>query len=688
MARIILNEYECECIDDVINAISDRDSGSRALDELCLYYKNGSFLIWLKEGGTSEDLDLAERIAGLKYERTSDSSLKTALKCALLEVGPNLPEADSDVIVKPPFERYARLHEVSFEVNGETKSVAMTNGVLNVDSTTPPKVKVMFTVQITEPINEIYTLLLRIEPLSQGEVGTHSYEERLTLSNHDKGKLTLVEFKDVSMSNLHGGFNVSLFVDGKNSIWNGSIICNLDKSVSMDISNDTKLVMIFVPGNKSVKPFYIGETVVTRQMECRLRGDMYQGGAKPYNSHSYFEVETDILRKLKERLDCSFRLPTKHEWYHAARSGKDSDEYPFEYPGNNDIDAVAYYENNSYNRLHPVRDKLKNELGLFDMAGNVWEMTSDGKTFCGGSYKNSAKVMRIRKTSEKFYERDDYDDQYGIRLACDVEEIGRWLARQQRDEKRRGTGDIIQALLEKKEQILPTSLLENQNSNIFEQITKKLVVGEKHILFPWELLTKNVRKTISECENRQNHSIARRINLWEEVDIEKLHNHLLNMGMSVGIKDLIKMKSKRDLEDLIMKLYPPISSNQLETFRKYEFPANISHFFREWATNFVSNLCGSNAGLSWDFKKQELYNDLIEFLKRIKIIVTREELENTCKNQDDVVNLVSKNLLYFSVLLLLKNEYELKGEWMEEDEHFNIRQNGIRIMLGKNIIIG
>ncbi|MDD3535279.1 MAG: SUMF1/EgtB/PvdO family nonheme iron enzyme [Candidatus Cloacimonetes bacterium] len=81
-----------------------------------------------------------------------------------------------------------------------------------------------------------------------------------------------------------------------------------------------------------------------------------------------------------------YRLPTEMEWMYAAKGGNQSQGYT--YSGSNDINAVAWYDSNSGNTTHTVGSKLPNELGIYDMSGNVWEWCWD----IYGSYPSGAQT--------------------------------------------------------------------------------------------------------------------------------------------------------------------------------------------------------------------------------------------------------------------------------------------------------
>ncbi|HRH58400.1 MAG TPA: formylglycine-generating enzyme family protein [Chitinophagales bacterium] len=127
-----------------------------------------------------------------------------------------------------------------------------------------------------------------------------------------------------------------------------------------------------------LKDFYIGKYEVTQGLWQQIMGNEKNRKLDCLDCPVYDVSLDDIqqfLISLNQATGKRYRLPTEAEWEFAAIGGNESKNY--KYCGSNNLEEVAWFESNSDMKTHPVGQKNPNELGIYDMSGNVWELCSD-----------------------------------------------------------------------------------------------------------------------------------------------------------------------------------------------------------------------------------------------------------------------------------------------------------------------
>ena len=149
----------------------------------------------------------------------------------------------------------------------------------------------------------------------------------------------------------------------------------------------TQTLWMAVMGSNPSKLPSVGTSVALEMSSLYRAVDIY-----PVENVSWNDCQT-FIEKLNQLTGRKFRLPTEAEWEFAARGGNKSKGY--KYSGSNTIGDVAWYWDNSGETTHPIKDKAPNELGIYDMSGNVMEWCQDWY----GDYSSSAQTNPKGPTS-------------------------------------------------------------------------------------------------------------------------------------------------------------------------------------------------------------------------------------------------------------------------------------------------
>ena len=160
----------------------------------------------------------------------------------------------------------------------------------------------------------------------------------------------------------------------------------------------TMIPVVYESGN-----FLLAETETTNELYNAIMNTDYSNPKLPVVGIS--GGYSTFLSKLNAITELTFAIPDYSEWYYAAKGGNKSQDYI--YSGSDIVSNVAWYEGNSNNTLHDVKQLQPNELGFYDMSGNASEYTNETNNssyqdYVGGDYKSSEYECTIFTTSNSY----------------------------------------------------------------------------------------------------------------------------------------------------------------------------------------------------------------------------------------------------------------------------------------------
>ena len=426
---------------------SELSPGTTIYDELLTSFLDDMLVNWLEEED-GKCKEIANEVKQIEKDQSNSKIIKQ-----LIDVFSKY--TDKKIAVSPPeFKRYLSLEKIKCNLritdidNFEEFSIDSDyrdNVVFEFPFSINEVENESFTCEIYDGKSVISTFDINLRDL---RIGTKVFSSRIKFSEAKKHDLMLV-------SNGSQIFRTSInLIASKKTKDSGDESKKILEYETIDV-NGVRFKMIHVKGGTfmmgatpeqkgdafsdespvhevKLSDFSIGEMQVTQELWEAVMGSnpsWFYGNKLPVDWVSWNDCQ-EFIRELNEKTKRNFRLPTEAEWEYAARGGNKSQGY--KYAGSNNLDEVAWYVENSGNKTQEVGLKKPNELGLYDMSGNVWEWCNDWyddyssssqnnpqgpsfgsfRVYRGGSWRGIARSCRV---SNRYAYSPDYR-YYGLGL--------------------------------------------------------------------------------------------------------------------------------------------------------------------------------------------------------------------------------------------------------------------------------
>lgn len=226
------------------------------------------------------------------------------------------------------------------------------------------------------------------EKSSTGDTSSQQPQGNYGYSNGYGQQQPIYQQRSQNYTETVEGINMQMvYVEG------GSFIMGATEEQSGDADSDES------PSHRvTLDSYYIGAFEVTQAQWRAIMGNnpsYFTGDNNPVEKVSWHDAQA-FCQELSNLTGRTYMLPTEAQWEYAARGGNKSRKN--KYSGSFAIDVVAWYTSNSGSKTHPVGGKRANELGLYDMSGNVWEWCNDWY----GSYSSSPQTNPTGPSSGQY----------------------------------------------------------------------------------------------------------------------------------------------------------------------------------------------------------------------------------------------------------------------------------------------